>query len=581
MKALSKDSSPQGRQSGRMRVWRSESNPRQKRRRLGRRAGLLASLAAFWLAFAASAAVGAEPKAVEDIELLSAEELETLVAPVALYPDDLLAVVLPASTYPLQVVLATRFLDVRKKDQQAKPDENWNEAVVALLNYPEALQLLNDDLDWTWRLGEAVLAQEEDVIAAVGAFREKAQSAGNLKSDRKQEVAVEDGAIRIKSISPTRIHVPYYEPAEVVVRQPYRVYHYYPGTYPLYYYPYHRRHHFHDDRFWGVTSAFSIGWSTRRLHWHHYGFHDHPYFGHRYYDPFYYRRPHLYLSLHERDYRRRGQRHHEHNRWRPHDRRHGARPHRPHHRERWVAVRDPDRRRFENPRRRDRGTESQQSDRRRDADNRDRSDRRRPEPAERTAAIGDPATPAVRPIARTVRPSPNVWANGARQPTVHAATEVRTLSREDLQRPRPLGRGGAAANSGPARQRPASPTPRRSVQPTPRQRPPTQAPRGGMHSVAGSPARAYPAQVRQRPSSANPRTAPAASPTGNPGWTPGVINAIPRPQRPAQPKAPPPRASQPQPVRPEGRALSPEALSRQHRRPPPQAKRTRKDVDHQ
>ena len=261
------------------------------------------------------------------------------------------------------------------------------------MNYPEALELLNDDLDWTWRLGEAVLAQEEAVLAAVGAFREKAQSAGNLESDRKQEVALEDGAIRIKSTSPTRIHVPYYEPAEVVVRQPYRVYHYYPRAYPVYYYPYRRHHPFHDDLFWGVTSAFSIGWSTGRLHWHHYGFHDHPYFGYRYYDPFYYRRPHLYLSLRERNHRHRNERHHDRNRWRPDGRRHGARPHR---QDRWARAHDPDRRRPDNHRHRDRRAENQQPGHRRDADRYDRSDRRRPEPADRTATIGDPAVPAGR-----------------------------------------------------------------------------------------------------------------------------------------------------------------------------------------
>ena len=219
-------------------------------------------------------------------------------------------------------------------------------------------------------LGEAVLAQEEAVIAAVGAFREKAQSAGNLESDRKQEVAIEDGAIRIKSTSPTRIHVPYYEPAEVVVRQPYRVYHYYPRAYPVYYYPYRRHHPFHDDLFWGVTSAFSIGWSTGRLHWHHYGFHDHPYFGYRYYDPFYYRRPHLYLSLRERNHRHRNERHHDRNRWRPDGRRHGARPHR---QDRWARAHDPDRRRPDNHRHRDRRAENQQPGHRRDADRYDRS----------------------------------------------------------------------------------------------------------------------------------------------------------------------------------------------------------------
>lgn len=523
-----------------MRAWRTESPSRLGRGRLRRPAEPLrrsarsaAWLTAFWLAVAAPAsAVGAEAKAEEEaVERLSAEELETLVAPVALYPDDLLAIVLPASTYPLQVVQAARFLEGRDEGGQAKPDENWNEAVVALLNYPEALQLLNEDLDWTWRLGEAVLAQEEDLIAAVGAFREKAQLAGNLESDRKQEVAVEEGAIRIQSTSPTRIHVPYYEPAEVVVRQPYRVYHYHPRAYPVYYYPYHRRHHFHDDLFWGVTSAFSIGWSTGRLHWHHYGFHDHPYFGHRYYDPFYYRRPHLYLGLRERNHRHRGERHHHRNRWRPDDRRHGARPHRPHRQTRWVRAQDPDRRRSENQRRRDRRAEDR-SDGRFVADN-----------------YEDSATPA-HPVARIARPAPNPRADGAR-PRVQPATAVRTLSREAMQRPRPLGRGGGAAGAAPAQPSSASAPPRHAVRPRPQQRPPSQAPRG-VRPVVRSPSRTAPVRAA--------------------------------PQRPAQPQAQPnPRPPVNWQVRPEANASSPEALGKQMRRPSPpvQHRRTRKDVDHQ
>ncbi len=261
---------------------------------------------------------------VEPVERLGAEALETLVAPVALYPDDLLAVVLPASTYPLQVVLAARFLEAGSDNADGdavEPSEEWDDAVVALLNYPEVVALMDGNLDWTRRLGEAVLVQEEDVIAAIGAFREQAKDAGNLKSDGKQEVAVNDaGAIEIKPAVPDEIYVPYYEPAEVVVRQPARVYHYHPRPYPVYYYPYHQGYDFTYGPFWGVTSAFSIGWHTRNLHLHHYGFQDHPYYSYRYYDPFYHRRPHLVLNIYDRDrrhrHRHRSERHHRGNDWR-------------------------------------------------------------------------------------------------------------------------------------------------------------------------------------------------------------------------------------------------------------------------
>ena len=120
----------------------------------------------------------------EDIPLLEQSELQDLVGPIALYPDDLLAIVLPASTYPLQLVQAQRFLQALENDPSLVPDEEWDDSVVALLNYPEVVDLLNEDLDWTWRLGEAVVAQQADVVAAVESFRDRAYAAGNLRRDR-------------------------------------------------------------------------------------------------------------------------------------------------------------------------------------------------------------------------------------------------------------------------------------------------------------------------------------------------------------------------------------------------------------
>lgn len=297
-----------------------------------RAAILVASLVLLFLAgtFSARAATGmeAEVTAVEPVELLTHEELTTLVAPVALYPDDLLAVVLPASTFPLQVVVAKRFLEARTANPGLEPDEEWDASIVALLNYPEILALLDEDLEWTWQLGEAVLVQQNDVIAAIADFRQTASAAGNLTSDDKQHVRVsEAGAIEITPVVRELIYVPYYDPQEVAVYQPRRVYHYYPRTYPLYYYPYASGHYFGNGAFWGVTSAFSIGWRTGSLHWHHRGFYDHPYYGYSYYDPFYYRRPHIWLTYHHRDRLRRGnRRHHGDNRWHNDDRYGGRRP---------------------------------------------------------------------------------------------------------------------------------------------------------------------------------------------------------------------------------------------------------------
>ncbi|MDH3439302.1 MAG: DUF3300 domain-containing protein [Gammaproteobacteria bacterium] len=227
----------------------------------------------------------------DEIAPLSGAELEDLVGPVALYPDDLLAIVLPASTYPLEIVQAARFLEQLEMNSSLEPDEAWDDSIVALLNYPDVIRMMDEDIDWTWRLGEAVINQQNDVIAAVESFRDRAYAAGNLKTDEHQKVAYDDeGVLEIVPVSEELIYVPYYEPEEVVVYQPRRVYYYYPDPYPVYYYPYPTGYRFRSGYFWGVTTAFSIGWSNHYLHVYHPSYWGHPYYG-RYYYGHYYRRP--------------------------------------------------------------------------------------------------------------------------------------------------------------------------------------------------------------------------------------------------------------------------------------------------
>ncbi len=137
----------------------------------------------------------------EDIPRLSTTELQELVGPIALYPDDLLAIVLPASAYPLQIIDAARFLEALKDDPSLQPNPDWDDSVVALINYPEVIELLNGDMDWTWRLGEAVVAHQDDVVAAVESFRDRAYAAGNLKSDSYQTVSHNEGNIEITPIA--------------------------------------------------------------------------------------------------------------------------------------------------------------------------------------------------------------------------------------------------------------------------------------------------------------------------------------------------------------------------------------------
>ena len=234
----------------------------------------------------------------EDIPLLTQTELQELVGPIALYPDDLLAIVLPASTYPLQIVQAQRFLEDLEEDPSLQPDESWDDSVIALLNYPEVVALLNEDLDWTWRLGEAVVAQQADVVGAVEGFRDRAYAAGNLKSDTRQTVARNDGNIEITPVEDDVLYVPYYEPERVVRYQSRPVYHYYPRAYPVYYYPYPVGHAFNSGFFWGVTTAFTVGWLTDSVHVVHHSYHGHPYYGHHYWDGWWYRRPTIHVHNH-------------------------------------------------------------------------------------------------------------------------------------------------------------------------------------------------------------------------------------------------------------------------------------------
>lgn len=251
--------------------------------------------------------------------------LGELVGPVALYSDTLLALVLPASTYPLQIVAATRFHESSKTNSGIEPDDNWDESIVALLNYPEALNQLNEDLEWTWALGQAVATQQEDVITAIKAFREAALAAGNLKTDEHQIVNRQNGAVTIASRDPEVVHVPYYAPEAVTVYQPQPVYHYYPTPYPLYFYPYDYGHAYYnyDYRFWGISSMFALSWHDNHLGHYTHRYHRHPYYDRRY-NHNHYRRTQKYNRFKSRKHHHHKQKNRQ--RWQPDERYSGARP---------------------------------------------------------------------------------------------------------------------------------------------------------------------------------------------------------------------------------------------------------------
>ena len=168
------------------------------------------------------------------------EEIEALVAPIALYPDSLLSQILMASTYPLEIVHAARWVKTHKDLKgeaavKAVQDQPWDVSVKSLVAFPQVLEPMNDKLDWTQRLGDAFLANEKDVLDAVQRLRMRAQQAGHLSSNAQQKVIVEapipsqagQGAqggqtvqapqtiVRIEPSDPQVVYVPSYNPTVV------------------------------------------------------------------------------------------------------------------------------------------------------------------------------------------------------------------------------------------------------------------------------------------------------------------------------------------------------------------------------
>jgi len=184
------------------------------------------------------------------------EELEQIVAPIALYPDPLVAQVLMAATYPLEVIQAARFVKDNanlKGDalNQALTKQSWDDSVKSLVSFPQILAMMNDKLDWMQKLGDAFLAQQKDTMDAVQRLRAKAQASGNLKTNEQQKVIVEPAeaapaapppgqpppppqqqtVVVIEPANPQVIYVPTYNPTVVYGAWPY------PAYPPYYYYP--------------------------------------------------------------------------------------------------------------------------------------------------------------------------------------------------------------------------------------------------------------------------------------------------------------------------------------------------------
>ncbi|MEZ2131606.1 MULTISPECIES: DUF3300 domain-containing protein [unclassified Sinorhizobium] len=169
---------------------------------------------------------------------LDEDDLEVLVARIALYPDELIALVSSASLYPLQIIEASRYLDNLKKDASLKPKDSWDGSIVSLLNYPEIVKMMSEDLDWTQTFGDAIAYQQKDVLVAIQTLRDKAVADNIIKTDDKIKVVEENDNVIIQSADPDSIYVPRYEPQMLYAEDyPPEPIGYYADPYPNYYYP--------------------------------------------------------------------------------------------------------------------------------------------------------------------------------------------------------------------------------------------------------------------------------------------------------------------------------------------------------
>lgn len=158
-----------------------------------------------------------------DGTLYSAEELDDLLAPIALYPDPLIAQILPAATFVDQIDDAARY--VRQYGRAARIEyQPWDVSVKAVAHYPNLLFMMDKKYDWTVSLGQAYVNQEQDVLDAIQRLRAEARGAGNLISTPQQQVVVEEEYIRIYPAEPQVIYVPEYDPLLVYTEGPYPAY---------------------------------------------------------------------------------------------------------------------------------------------------------------------------------------------------------------------------------------------------------------------------------------------------------------------------------------------------------------------
>jgi hypothetical protein len=168
----------------------------------------------FWLVLFGAAAVRAQAPTPVPGSDYAPEELDQLLGPIALYPDPLVALILPAATVPSDIVLASRYLGAGGDPGQID-SQPWDDSVRALARYPAVIQWLDANLEWTRTVGEAFLQQPADVMKSIQQLRAQALAAGTLAGTPQQDIENEGGDILIEPAQPDEIYVPEYDPDAV------------------------------------------------------------------------------------------------------------------------------------------------------------------------------------------------------------------------------------------------------------------------------------------------------------------------------------------------------------------------------
>lgn len=211
--------------------------------------------------------------AAEGNPTFSQQELDQMLAPIALYPDSLLSQILMAATYPLEVVEAARWSRANpalngNAAVQAVDNQNWDPSIKSLVAFPQVLQTLDQKIEWTERLGDAFLAQQSQVMDTVQKLRQKAQEAGNLSSNSQIQVTQSEDSIEVAAANPEVVYVPYYDPAVVYG------YWWWPDYPPVFWAPWYG-YGWYGGFAWGIGIGIGADFFYGSWDWHNHRVYDH------------------------------------------------------------------------------------------------------------------------------------------------------------------------------------------------------------------------------------------------------------------------------------------------------------------